>query len=419
MSSLSHAEARDGAMLLVLPVPFLVRDGVVHLEEQASNGLRRWLGHFDHVIVAAPTIPEPFAASNAATIVWKDVQDLVAGKSVTLVPLPWAYEYAAFAKTFRKTRRLLGGYVDQAKYLQFAIGGLAGDWAAVAALEAIRLKRRFAIHTDRVEHEVLLELTRNSGFLRRTKARVDAVLMIHYHRYLIERCSLGLWHGSDCFETYSRWCANSHNVHDVHTKPEDIIDEVSLRSKLEDIEASETIHICYAGRLDPMKAPAEWLKAIAVARDLQAPVRGVWFGDGPLRGETEREIQRLKLGSIIELPGFVDRSRLLSGLRRSHMMLFTHVTPESPRCLLESLLSGTPIVGYETKFAAELTATSGGGSFTDIHGWENLGKRIAALASNRKDLRRLTMEAARTGQRFSDVKVFAERSGLILESCYT
>jgi glycosyltransferase involved in cell wall biosynthesis len=408
----------NSTMLLVLPVPFLVRDGVVLLEEQATNGLKRWAANFEHVIVAAPAIPQEVAATSAATVIWKDVQELEAEKRVTLVPLPWAYGVKEFFKTYRRTRKLLASYMDQARYLQFAIGGLAGDWAAVAALEAIRQGRRFAIHTDRVEHEVWLEVTKNSGFLKRTKAQVLAPVMARYHRHLIERCSLGLWHGSDCYEAYSPWCKNSHNIHDVHTKPEDCIDETALQLKLDHLEHAETINICYAGRLDPMKAPTEWLKAIAVARDLKAPMRAVWFGDGPLRPEVEAEIQRLKLEGIVEFPGFVrDRAKLLSGVRTANMMLFTHVTPESPRCLLEALLSGTPIVGYQNKFAAELTSSQGGGSFADIHDWETLGKLIAKFASNRTELKKLTMDAARNGQRFSDVKVFAERSELILKFC--
>jgi glycosyltransferase involved in cell wall biosynthesis len=342
----------------------------------------------------------------------------VSKEHVTLVPLPWAYGVGEFLRNYRPTRKLLAGYIRQARYLQFVIGGLVGDWAAIGALEAIRQNRRFAIHTDRVEHEVLLEVTKQSGFLRRLKARIVSPLMHRYHRHLIKRCSLGLWHGSDCYHAYSPWCKASYNIHDVHTKPEDCIDDASLQLKLNDLENAETITICYAGRLDPMKAPAEWLKAIAVARDLKAPVRAVWFGDGPLRKETEQEIQRLKLGSIVDLPGFVrDRATLLAAVRGANIMLFTHVTPESPRCLLEALISGTPIVGYQNKFATELTETLGGGSFAEIHDWEMLGKRLADFASNRGKLRQLTMEAAHNGHRFSDVKVFAERSELIAKFC--
>jgi glycosyltransferase involved in cell wall biosynthesis len=97
--------------------------------------------------------------------------------------------------------------------------------------------------------------------------------------------------------------------------------------------------------------------------------------------------------------------------------MFTHVTPESPRCLLESLISGTPIVGYRNKFAVDLTSSLGGGCFAEMHDWEALGKQIADLAFHRAELRQLTSEAARNGQRFSDVQVFAERSELILKFC--
>jgi glycosyltransferase involved in cell wall biosynthesis len=408
----------NGAMLLVLPVPFLLQDGGIYMEAQASNGVYRWLDGFDSLIIAAPAIPEELAKTSAATIVWKDVSHLRDNSRVTLVPLPWACGAAGFARTYRPTRELLKGHMRNARYLQFAIGGLVGDWAAVAALEAIRQGRRFAIHTDRVEHQVHLEVSRNKSFLRRVKARIISGLMFRYHRHLIRRCSLGLWHGSDCYDTYSPFCKTSYNIHDVHTKPEDCIDEASLQWKLADAQTSQTVSLCYAGRLDPMKAPLEWLKAVAVARDLGAPVRAVWLGDGPLRGEMESEVQRLKLADIVDLPGFVgDRNKVLSVLRKSHMMLFTHVTKESPRCLLESLISGTPIVGYQNKFAGELTSSYGGGAFTPIHDWETLGKQIALLASDRYELRRLITEAARNGQRFNDAKVFAERSELILKFC--
>jgi glycosyltransferase involved in cell wall biosynthesis len=167
-----------------------------------------------------------------------------------------------------------------------------------------------------------------------------------------------------------------------------------------------------------MKAPLEWLKAVSVARDLGAPIRAVWLGDGPLRKEAEQEIERLKLSDVAALLGFVsDRAKVLAELQRANIMLFTHVTPESPRCLLESLISGTPIVGYRNRFAEELTSSLGGGYFTEIHDWEALGKQLAHFAANKAELRNLTMEAARNGQRFNDVAVFAERSHLILKFC--
>ena len=47
---------RNQSMLLVLPVPFLVRGEELLFEAQASNGLNRWADHFEQVVVAAPVI---------------------------------------------------------------------------------------------------------------------------------------------------------------------------------------------------------------------------------------------------------------------------------------------------------------------------------------------------------------------------
>jgi glycosyltransferase involved in cell wall biosynthesis len=412
MSQLSTAEAIS-EMLLVLPVPFLIRGGKTFFEEQACNGLRRWTDNFDRVIVAAPVMPEPLAA-NQKSLTWTPTDSLEFRDRLELLHLPWAYDLRTFLRTYTKTRSTLAAALSRGSHLQFAIGGVIGDWASVAASEAIKQRRRFAIHTDRVEHEVLLEVTKRSPALRRLKAIAVAAVMKRYHRHLIARCSLGLWHGSDCYEAYSAWCAENHLIHDVHTKVTDGIPAQEMDLKVAGVAPAKFIRICYAGRLDEMKAPLDWLKAIAVARDHGAPIRAVWFGDGPMRKQAEAELDHLKLGEIVKLPGFLgDRSQLLSELRESHLMVFTHVTPESPRCLLESLICGTPIVGYKSSFAVELTAGSGGGVFVPMHDWRSLGLRIAELCSTPAVLANLIAQAGQSGRRFNDEAVFAERSRLI------
>jgi glycosyltransferase involved in cell wall biosynthesis len=404
-------------MLAVLPVPFLVRDNTVLVEEQARNGLRRWADHFERVVVAAPAMPEAAAASESS-FVWKPLEAFDQDGRLELRCLPWAYERDAFLRSYRKTRALLADLISRSTHLQFAIGGLVGDWAAIAALEADRQKRRYAIHTDRVEHEVLRALAMDAPPLKRLKVSLISGLTKRYHRHLIARCSLGLWHGLDCYSAYAPWCRESHLIHDIHTNVSDCIDDAALETKARNVASAEFINICYAGRLDPMKAPLDWLRAVAAARDLGAPLRAVWFGDGSLRNQAEQEVKRLKLEGTVELPGFTsDRSALLSALRDSHLMAFTHITPESPRCLLEALISGTPIVGYENRFASDLTAQAGGGTFVPTHHWPDLGRRIAALCGNRSQLADLIIQAGRNGKRFNDSAVFAERSALIKAFC--
>jgi glycosyltransferase involved in cell wall biosynthesis len=238
--------------------------------------------------------------------------------------------------------------------------------------------------------------------------------MERYHRHIIERCTLGLWHGDDCFRAYSPWCKENHLIHDVHTKLSDLIDGQALEEKLRDVRSAETLRLCYTGRLDPMKAPLEWLLAIATARDLGVELRATWYGEGPLRAEAIEERARLQLDEVVDFPGFVSgRAELLAHVRAAHALVFTHVTPESPRNLLEALVSGTPILGYDNAYAVNLLASEGGGALVPVHDAKALGRLIQQLAGDREKLVQLTREAARNGRRFSDVAVFRERSELI------
>jgi glycosyltransferase involved in cell wall biosynthesis len=174
------------------------------------------------------------------------------------------------------------------------------------------------------------------------------------------------------------------------------------------------MRIAYAGRLDPMKAPLDWLRALRIAAELGAEFEAVWLGDGPLNDSFHSLVDELGLCKQVRAPGFVaNRSTLLHELRLAHVFVFTHVTPESPRCLLEALVCGTPIVGYNSAYAEELTEGFGGGAFVPISDWQALGEKIAALSRNRAELVELIGKAAANGKRFNDEAVFRERSELI------
>ncbi len=401
-------------MLLVLPVPFRMEGDRLLIESQAYNGLNRWADNFVRVVAAAPVMPESLAQADK-TIAWQPADSNLSDR-VTCIPLPWAYGLKDFIRAYPKYRKLLAEQVRSCEYLQFAIGGLVGDWAAIAAREARKQGRRYAIHTDRVEPQLLRKLARSGSGPRTWKKLAEASLMDRYHRSLIQHCAAGLWHGQECFSAYSPWCANNHLIHDVHTKPSDAISADRLETKLTEVLSAKELRIVYAGRMSEMKAPLEWIKAIAGARDRGAALRATWYGDGELRAQMEAELAALNLSGIVKLTGFVsDRQILLEGLRDGHIMLFTHVTPESPRCLLEALICGTPIIGYDTAFARDLTVDLGGGSFVPMHDWSALGEKIAHLAERRNELGELIAEAAANGRRFNDEHLFQERS-LIIKS---
>lgn len=400
-------------MLLVLPVPLRLVDGRLFFEAQACNGLEQWADNFGFVTVAALLMPESLAAQQT-NIVWRDTSTLAEPQRFEFVPLPWAYSFGLFGTHYRATRALLGRLVERSRYLQFCLGGLVGDWAAVGAIVAHRQKRPYAIHTDWVEHEHILQVSKDKSLLKRLKTKVFSVAIEKYNAWIIRRAALGLWHGADCYSAYSPLCHNSFLVHDIHTKAADAIAPAALSEKVTAVLNHEPIRICYAGRMEPMKAPLDWIKAVERAHRLGVNLKATWLGAGSLLGEMERLIADRGLESVIELAGFEsDRERLLQKIRAAHVMLFTHITSESPRCLIEALISGTAIVGYQSDYADDLVKELGGGAFVPIHQWEQLGDLIAILSSDRPRLAQLVQQAGDNGKRFNSEIVFRERSELL------
>ena len=412
-TTVAQPSLSEDGILIVLPVPFKkLADGQLLCEEQATNGIDQWAENFSHVTVAAPVLSED-EQHGASTVLWRDPETLRHGDKVTLVPLPSAYTPLAFATSFARTRQVLLQHITRNRYLSFGIGGLIGDWAALGARLAQSRKLRYSIHTDRVEHQLLFKLASEKPLLRRLKAQLVGRSMRAYHRGIIRGCALGLWHGSDCFLAYSPWARENHLIHDIHLKPTDVIPASELAAKQQSATRGR-LRIAYAGRLDPMKAPLDWLRALGAARDLGADFEAVWLGDGPLHDDFHASLDQLGLRDHVRAPGFIsERATLIAELRRAHIFAFTHVTPESPRCLLEALVSASPIVGYQSAFAEELTAGRGGGDYVPLGDWQALGAKIAELANNLSRLAGLIADAAENGSRFNDEAVFRERSLLI------
>lgn len=401
-------------LLLVLPVPFLIKNNQIFFEAQACNGLARWLDNFESLIVAAPQLPESLAQAHDKSFVWIDTATLPNQGRFELVPLPWAYSLTKFLRHYFPVRSQLAHLIKRCQYLQFAIGGLWGDWGAIAALEAHQQKRTFAIHTDRVEHLVLLETNRELSLIKRMKAQIASFLMAQYHRKIIQNCTLGLWHGHDCYNAYNSFCQNNFLIHNIHLKSSDHILPEQLSIKVHNALSEPKLRICYAGRIEAMKAPLDWVKAIKKARELGVELQATWLGEGSLYQEMKSLIEEFNLEDCIELTGFQsNREKLLNTIQQSHLMLFTHVTPESPRCLLESLGCGTPIIGYYSAYAADLIKNDGGGQLVPVRNWEELSILLLELFKDRQLLSQLIQEAAHNGKHFTDQAVFRERSELI------
>ena len=184
-------------------------------------------------------------------------------------------------------------------------------------------------------------------------------------------------------------------IHNIHTSREDAIGDAAFEAKLRSIrDTSEPLRLVYAGRADPDKGPIDFVEAVAAAtrQGRQRPGH-LARQRQPARGRCGAGADELELNDRLRLPGFTsDRDALLGVLRESHLMVHCHKVPESPRCLIESLVCGTPLLGYESAYSRDLTrdgqAEPPAGRHVRVHDAAALGGAIAELAADRGSSRR-------------------------------
>lgn len=400
----------NDTLLLYAPVPLhRGADGGLLIESQAMNGLRLWARSFSRVVVMMPLSPDPAPRG------WVSVAE--AGGTldqVRLEPLPMAYRPDQFLRQLAPTRQRIRALIGEARWLSFAIGGLFGDWGAVAGFAAHGMGRPFAVWTDRVESEVVRRSLGDGPWRARLRARLTHRPMARLERAVIGRASLGLFHGKETYDAYAPFASGpSEIVHDIHLAPTDHIDPARVAAKLDDARHGP-LRLTYVGRADPMKGPMDWIEVLERLAATGVDFRARWLGDGSERSQMLARIASAGLQDRVELPGFVtDRAAILEELRSAHVFQFCHLTPESPRCLIEALASACPIAGYVSAYPEDLIAAHGGGVLVPMGDKAALAREIAALAGDRGRLSSLVANARADGAPFTDEHVFAHRSEVI------
>lgn len=405
--------SRDSSLLLDVGVPFRLRGGELLLEAQAHHGVQRWLDNFERVTLCAPVVPEALVDPS---VQWAPAESITRGGRLAVAPLPWGYDVRGHMKHVSAVRGKLRALIPQHRRLCFANIGWLGAWGRIGAEEAFASQRPFAVWLDWVLQDMPLRAERNP--VKRAWRKAERAVLKRLVLRDIRRASVGLFNGKTVYDAYAHVSRNPQIVHDIHLTEADIIPERQLEARLSRMEGP--LRIIYVGRVHEMKGPRHWLDAMATAiREYRGPrkVTATWIGDGPLIAEMRAAVQARNLSEHLSFPGLErDRARLVASLRDADLFSFCHLTPESPRCLIEALMSGLPTVGFSSAYAQGLLGSHAeGGLFVPVGDSAALGRELARCLADPASLRRMSQVAYAAGRQYSDVRVFKHRSDLIKE----
>jgi len=400
----------SGKLLLVIPPIVRLVNGMHEVEVDFANNLKLYLRNFTQVTFACPILLSDKNSGILSSLPFSKIQN---NEKLSYIPLPYTYREDRHLHHYLKTRKLLRSEIVKADYLLFSPHAMF-DWPTLAALQAIKMKRKYDLESD-WDHESVQRL--NLAAIPPGINKIRKTIWMHLFLRTVNKCmrhsTLALLQGQDVFNAYKDVAPNPHKVLNVQVSPGDYIPAAQLEEKLAHIEEGKPLTISYAGRMIPMKGPLDWLKIIQGTVKQGADLHATWFGDGSLMAEMRRGVEKLGIEKEVTLAGIVGREEVMTVLRKTDIFLFCHMTGESPRCLGEALAAGCALVGYSTAYSRELVGANGGGEFAEINNWQALTEIITSLDRNRPNLSHLVESAAASGKLLNRDAAMQNRIDLI------
>ncbi|HVE31923.1 MAG TPA: glycosyltransferase family 4 protein [Gemmatimonadaceae bacterium] len=128
------------------------------------------------------------------------------------------------------------------------------------------------------------------------------------------------------------------------------------------------------------KDPINFIRAVAHARRIVPTLQALLVGEGPLRGEVEREIHTLMLDGVIHLTGFrADADALLAA---ADVVVLSSREEGMGSVLLDALAFGLPVAATRAGGIPEVIIDGECGLLADVRDPEGLGAAIARLITD-------------------------------------
>lgn len=123
--------------------------------------------------------------------------------------------------------------------------------------------------------------------------------------------------------------------------------KISIREKMLSLNKALPIHdkwILFAGRLQKVKAPLRLLDAFAEYHKTNGDASLIFVGDGNMKADIDNRVKRLSMENKVFLVGEVSAQILADFYRTADVFLLVSDSETGPRCVLEALRCGLPVV---------------------------------------------------------------------------
>lgn len=167
------------------------------------------------------------------------------------------------------------------------------------------------------------------------------------------------------------------------------LDRFSFRPSCDRYDGGD-VRFLFVGRLTPKKDPVSLVRAFAAARkrDKTRNFTLTIAGDGPLRPDVEREVDKLGIREHVYLPGKMAHSEIIELFGNSHIYVQHSVTaPDGdmeglPVSITEALAIGLPVVSTRHSGIPEVVLDGETGLLVEEGDVAGMGDRMAELAVN-------------------------------------
>lgn len=309
-------------------------------------------GYFNHVwsvhpLVGADPSEAPSGFGGPTVTRLSDAHTVIEGKTArshALVPLPHLNFVLAQVQLVLLLDRLVA---------REGIGIVRGDpyYNGLLALLLGRLNGRPVEVRIIADHDALYETVGSLAHPRlfRTRAmerRVARFTLSHANTVLAgseDNRAYALRNGAP--SDRMRYMGNQTMIHPVHMQ------EPRERPVVDDeFDVGDRPVVLCISRLERQKHPEDVIVCVAKARERDSRIAAVLVGDGAMRDELARLCVELGVEDDVVLAGDRDQYWLASMLAQSAVV----AAPLAGLALVESALSGTPIVAYDVEWHSEM-----------------------------------------------------------------